>query len=158
MNVLIIAASYSLSPFSCFFSLSLSLTGTLAQRKHAPPHPISNLVDAIWTDQPPVPHAPVRVHPLRLAGVSVPEKLATVRKLVVKEGASSLVVMAMDEVYHQAARRLTASLFVYACAEGAFHLFRGSRQTKRKRTTRGWCLINRASEDRRFAESPGFLQ
>eukprot|EP00752_Nemacystus_decipiens_P016215 g14500.t1 len=61
--------------------------------------PISgNLVDAIWTDQPPVPQRPVRIHPVRFAGVAVPEKLAAVRKLVVKERASSLVVMAMDEV------------------------------------------------------------
>ncbi|CAM9181008.1 unnamed protein product [Ectocarpus sp. 6 AP-2014] len=61
--------------------------------------PISgNLVDEIWTDQPPVPRRPVRVHPLKFAGVGVPEKIAAVRKLVVKERASSLVVMAMDEV------------------------------------------------------------
>ncbi|CAM9589959.1 unnamed protein product, partial [Ectocarpus fasciculatus] len=61
--------------------------------------PISgNLVDEIWTDQPPVPRQPVRVHPLKFAGVGVPEKVAAVRKLVVKERASSLVVMAMDEV------------------------------------------------------------
>ncbi|CBN78835.1 conserved unknown protein [Ectocarpus siliculosus] len=57
-----------------------------------------NLVDEIWTDQPPVPRRPVRVHPLKFAGVGVPEKIAAVRKLVVKERASSLVVMAMDEV------------------------------------------------------------
>ncbi|CAB1113141.1 unnamed protein product [Ectocarpus sp. CCAP 1310/34] len=61
--------------------------------------PISgNLVDEIWTDQPPVPRRPVRVHPLKFAGVGVSEKIAAVRKLVVKERASSLVVMAMDEV------------------------------------------------------------
>lgn len=55
-------------------------------------------MDEIWTDQPPVPRQPVRVHPLKFAGVGVPEKVAAVRKLVVKERASSLVVMAMDEV------------------------------------------------------------
>lgn len=55
-------------------------------------------MDAIWADQPPVPQRPVRVHPVKFAGVAVPEKLAAVRKLVIKERASSLVVMAMDEV------------------------------------------------------------
>ncbi|CAM9209508.1 unnamed protein product, partial [Hapterophycus canaliculatus] len=61
--------------------------------------PIScNLVDQIWTEQPSVPQQPVRVHPLKFAGVAVTKKLAAVRKLVVDARASSLVVMAMDEV------------------------------------------------------------
>lgn len=55
-------------------------------------------MDQIWTDQLPVPQRPVRVHPLKFAGVAVPEKLAAVRKLVLEARASSLVVMAMDEV------------------------------------------------------------
>lgn len=80
-------------------SLSFLLSGTLVQRKHTSPAPVSNLVDTIWTDQPPAPQRPVRVHPVKFAGVAVPEKLAAVRKLVVKERASSLVVMAMDEVH-----------------------------------------------------------
>lgn len=88
-----------------FFSLSLTATFTLAlHTRVASIPPVSNLVDAVWTDQPPVPQGPVRVHPLRFAGVAVPEKLAAMRKLVVKEGASSLVVMALDEVHHQAMR------------------------------------------------------
>lgn len=58
----------------------------------------SNLVDEIWTNQPPMPCQPVRVHPLKYAGVSVPEKLESVRKLVLEARATSLVVMAMDEV------------------------------------------------------------
>lgn len=54
-------------------------------------------MDQIWEDQPPVPCEPVRVHPLEYAGVGVPEKLATVRKLVLEARASTLVVMALDE-------------------------------------------------------------
>ena len=83
---------------SLFPLLYFSLTDTLAQRKRTLPPPGSNLVDAIWTDQPPIPQRPVRVHPVKFAGVAVPEKLTAVRELVEKERASSLVVMAMDEV------------------------------------------------------------
>lgn len=65
----------------------------------SPPHPpSSNLVDGIWPDQPPVPCQPVRVHPVKYAGVAVPDKLVAVRKLIVDARACSLVVMAMDEV------------------------------------------------------------
>lgn len=73
----------------------------------------SNLVDAIWTDQPPVPRRPVRVHPVKLAGVAVPEKLAAVRKLVVEARASSLVVMAMDEVHAAVAGVAVAVVVVF---------------------------------------------
>lgn len=72
----------------------------------------SNLVDAIWRDQPPVPRRPVRVHPVKLAGVAVPEKFAAVRKLVVEARASSLVVMAMDEVIAAVEARVLLLLFV----------------------------------------------
>lgn len=51
-----------------------------------------------------MPCEPVRVHPLKYAGVSVPEKLASVRKLVLEARASSLVVMAMDEVSQRLCR------------------------------------------------------
>ncbi|CAM9226800.1 unnamed protein product [Choristocarpus tenellus] len=57
-----------------------------------------NLVDKVWIDQPMEPCCPVKMHPLELAGVSVPEKLASIRKLVCEEGASSLVIMALDEI------------------------------------------------------------
>eukprot|EP00752_Nemacystus_decipiens_P008249 g7376.t1 len=75
-----------------------SLTSKLAKNGGCLVDISGNLVDAVWTDQPPVPQRPVRVHPVKFAGVAVPEKLAAVRKLVVEEGASSLVVMATDEV------------------------------------------------------------
>eukprot|EP00959_Pyramimonas_sp_CCMP1952_P323733 6775325-Pyramimonas_sp.AAC.3 len=39
-----------------------------------------NLVDASWGDRPPFPDAPLRVHPLQFAGISVADKLASVRQ------------------------------------------------------------------------------
>lgn len=63
-----------------------------------------NLVDEIWTDQPPIPRHPVRIHPLEYAGVAVSEKLSAVRKLLLEARAWSLVVMAMDEVNKQEGR------------------------------------------------------
>lgn len=58
-------------------------------------------MDEIWTDQPPIPRHPVRIHPLEYAGVAVSEKLSAVRELLLEARAWSLVVMAMDEVSRQ---------------------------------------------------------
>lgn len=61
-------------------------------------------MDEIWTDQPPIPRNPVRIHPLKFAGVAVSEKLSAVRGLLLEARAWSLVVMAMDEVSRQGDR------------------------------------------------------
>lgn len=58
-------------------------------------------MDEIWTDQPPVPCRPVYLHPIKYAGTSVLDKLVAVRKLVLDARASSMVVMAMDEVKNE---------------------------------------------------------
>ncbi|CAM9861190.1 unnamed protein product [Discosporangium mesarthrocarpum] len=57
-----------------------------------------NLVDKIWVDQPPKPANPVKIHPLEYAGVPISEKLTAIRRHTTEAGASSLVVMALDEV------------------------------------------------------------
>lgn len=75
-----------------------------------------NLVDEIWTDQPPVPRQPVRVHALEYAGVAVPEKLAAMRRLVRDARASSLLIMAMDEVRKRSETRGVSYDAVRRCA------------------------------------------
>lgn len=76
-------------------------------------------MDEIWTDQPPVPCQPVKVHPLKYAGVGVSEKLATVRSLVKAARATSLVVMAMDEVSVDLTPLAPPSVFDSSSVRGA---------------------------------------
>lgn len=57
-----------------------------------------NFVDQIWTNRPPMPQSPVRLHPAEFAGRAVAEKLSDVRAAMEKEGADVLVVTALDEV------------------------------------------------------------
>ncbi len=49
-----------------------------------------NPIDEIWTDRPAAPLGPVRLHPTRLAGKSVPEKLAELRRAF--KGANALLL------------------------------------------------------------------
>ncbi|CAE7931563.1 ampp [Symbiodinium sp. KB8] len=58
----------------------------------------ANLVDAIWTTRPDDPCNPVELHPLDLAGESVPQKIRRVREAVDKEGANVCVVSALDQI------------------------------------------------------------
>lgn len=52
----------------------------------------SNLVDAIWQDQPQPPIAPVAVHGMQHAGVTEAEKLTQIRSEIGKLGAEALVL------------------------------------------------------------------
>src|SRR5579871_2389629 len=52
----------------------------------------SNPVDAIWTERPPPPIAPVSVHGPRYAGEAEAEKLGRIRTEIVKLGAQALVL------------------------------------------------------------------
>ena len=58
----------------------------------------ANLVDAIWTTRPDDPCNPVELHPLDLAGESVPQKIRRVREAIDKEGANVCVVSALDQI------------------------------------------------------------
>jgi len=59
----------------------------------------NNLVDVAWgEDQPPLPSAPVRLHPEQWAGQSVGQKLAGMRAKMSAAGAGGLVVSTLDEV------------------------------------------------------------
>ena len=61
-----------------------------------------NPVDVLWSSdspaQPPLPAAPVRVHPVALSGRSAGSKLADVRAAMAAAGAAACVVSALDEV------------------------------------------------------------
>ena len=52
----------------------------------------SNPVDAIWTERPPPPLAPISVHGSRLAGESEADKLTRIRKEIEKLGVDALVL------------------------------------------------------------------
>ena len=51
-----------------------------------------NLVDVIWIDRPPPPQAPVRPHPIELAGESAEAKLERVRRKLADAKVDALVV------------------------------------------------------------------
>ena len=63
------------------------------------PLPDGNLVDAAWgAARPPPPSAPLRVHPAQWAGVSVADKLTTLRAGATRAGADAILVTSLDEV------------------------------------------------------------
>jgi len=55
-----------------------------------------NPVDAIWTDQPPPPAAPIVPHPLEFAGVTTSDKLAGLRETLAASGDDALIVSLAD--------------------------------------------------------------
>ncbi|KAF5738167.1 Xaa-Pro aminopeptidase P isoform X1 [Tripterygium wilfordii] len=58
----------------------------------------TNLVDAVWKNRPPAEIAPVTVHPLEFAGLSVAEKLKNLREKLLSEKARGIIITALDEV------------------------------------------------------------
>ena len=63
------------------------------------PVPDGNLVDATWGGaRPPPPSAPLRVHPAQWAGVSVADKLTSLRASATRAGAAAVLVTSLDEV------------------------------------------------------------
>ena len=57
-----------------------------------------NLVDNIWTDQPPRPTAPLRIYPEKFAGRSSAEKRELVAKVLESEGLDAFLISALDSV------------------------------------------------------------
>jgi Xaa-Pro aminopeptidase len=57
-----------------------------------------DLPAAIWSDRPPLPHAPVYEHPLEYAIHDRAEKLADVRTAMERAGATHHIVSALDEI------------------------------------------------------------
>lgn len=54
--------------------------------------------DSIWSERPPLPHAPVFIQNIRQAGETCSEKIARIRKTVTRNGASAIVLSALDEI------------------------------------------------------------
>ena len=59
-----------------------------------------DLVDEVWMDRPPVEPRPVIVHPVEFAGRSVSEKIKELRKKLVHEKATAIIITALDEVHY----------------------------------------------------------
>ncbi len=59
----------------------------------------ADLVDQVWGDnQPPMPDAPVRVHPDSVAGETVAEKLGRLFLRMEREGVDAMLICALDEL------------------------------------------------------------
>lgn len=58
----------------------------------------TNLVDAIWEDQPEFPKGPIKPHPKKYAGKSIAEKLDKLRTQLKEEKAKAHVITALDSI------------------------------------------------------------
>jgi len=59
---------------------------------------VGNLVDDVWEHRPALPSSPWRVHPLEYAGMSVDDKVATIRTQMLDKNATLCVLSALDEI------------------------------------------------------------
>lgn len=60
---------------------------------------IVNPIDAIWgPDRPPLPSAPIRIHDLQYAGLSVSDKLCSLRQEMTDKDCSHMLLSMLDEV------------------------------------------------------------
>ncbi len=57
-----------------------------------------NLIDKIWTDQPPRPTASLRIYPEKFAGRSSAEKRGLVAKVLESEGLDAFLISALDSI------------------------------------------------------------
>lgn len=60
--------------------------------------PTTDLVGPLWPSRPPLPSAPVTLHPLQLAGEPAAHKLQRVRGALAAAGCTAMLVSALDEV------------------------------------------------------------
>lgn len=58
----------------------------------------SNPIDAVWTDQPRRPRAPIYIHPISLAGQSQQSKREQIAEELRKEGQDALLITALDSL------------------------------------------------------------
>ena len=59
---------------------------------------ISDPLDKLWTDRPPMPEAPAFIYETQYAGKSSIEKIAIIRKELKKCNAKALFLSALDEI------------------------------------------------------------
>jgi Xaa-Pro aminopeptidase len=57
-----------------------------------------NLVDAAWSDRPPLPGRPIVIHPRKFAGETVAAKLKVIRAAMAEKKVDALVVPVLDQV------------------------------------------------------------
>jgi Xaa-Pro aminopeptidase len=92
-------ATVGVDPFLTSASEATKLREKLAPHEQALVSVDHNLVDAIWgTERPVASCAPLRVHPLAYAGVTVTDKLAQLRSKLRAAGCFAQVISALDEV------------------------------------------------------------
>jgi Xaa-Pro aminopeptidase len=60
--------------------------------------PVENLVDRVWTDQPPPPRGPIVAHDLKHAGRPSPNKRQEIAGLLEKDGVDAVVLAAPDSI------------------------------------------------------------
>ena len=60
--------------------------------------PVENLVDRVWTDQPPPPRGPIVPHDLKHAGRPSPDKRQEIAGLLEKDGVDAVVLAAPDSI------------------------------------------------------------
>jgi Xaa-Pro aminopeptidase len=75
-----------------------SLERDLARREITLVGVDENLIDAVWTDQPAMPAAPIRVHPAEFAGKDAKTKLAELRAEMKKAGAEAHPITSLDAI------------------------------------------------------------
>ena len=57
-----------------------------------------DIFDTLWTDRPSLPHAPVFILDETRTGVSSSEKIGQIQKAIAKNGASAIILSALDEI------------------------------------------------------------
>jgi len=57
-----------------------------------------NPIDAVWTDRPARPRAPVRVHPIAFAGKSAEDKRREIAAAIGRQGADAVALTALDSI------------------------------------------------------------
>jgi Xaa-Pro aminopeptidase len=92
-------ATVGVDPFLTSASEATKLKEKLAPQEQALVSVDRNLVNAVWgKERPAAPCAPLRVHPLAYAGVSVADKLQQLRAKLREAGCFAQVISALDEV------------------------------------------------------------
>jgi Xaa-Pro aminopeptidase len=86
-------------------------------RKRVPLRALAyNIVDELWKLRPPKPCEPLRVHPLRYAGVATRDKLVMVRSKMQELKSTALVLSQLDEVSHDPVTKRRVAL--HGCVWG----------------------------------------
>jgi len=59
---------------------------------------ITDPMETLWTDRPSIPNNPAFIYNIRYAGKSCEEKIETIRKTILKNGAKYILLTALDEI------------------------------------------------------------